>query len=154
LPNVDLWVFSAPVEAIGQINSILAEFGASGSFYGQPLEVNTVQLRVQVEIPEDQIPALVSTIAKTTAIFELNSFADYSERYMHHPSLGICRNEFDQAGEVVLRVGQLEQLLLETRGNLSDFSRGFRRLTGVPWLDLVEPYRKVAEYAIALPRAV
>jgi hypothetical protein len=55
---------------------------------------------------------------------------------------------------VVLRVGQLEQLLLETRGNLSDFTRGFRRLTGVPWLDLVEPYRKVAEYAIALPRAV
>jgi hypothetical protein len=154
LPNVDLWVFSAPVEAMGQINSILAEFGASGSFYGQPLEVNTVQLRTQVDLPEHKIPDLVSSLSKTKAIFELNSFAEYSERFLHHPSLGICRNEFDQAGEVVLRVGQLEQLLLETRGNLSDFSRGFRRLTGVPWLDLVEPYRKVAEYAIALPRAV
>jgi hypothetical protein len=139
---------------MGQINSILAEFGTSGSFYGQPLEVNTVQLRVRAEIPDDQVPQLVSAIAKTKATFELNSYADFSERYLHHPSLGICRNEFDQAGEVVLRAGQLEQLLLETRGNLSDFSRGFRRLTGVPWLDLVEPYRKVAEYAIALPRAV
>ncbi len=139
---------------MGQINSILAEFGASGSFYGQPLEVNTVQLRTQVDLPEHKIPDLVSSLAKTRAIFELNSFAEYSERFLHHPSLGICRNEFDQAGEVVLRAGQLEQLLLETRGNLSDFSRGFRRLTGVPWLDLVEPYRKVAEYAIALPRAV
>ena len=147
-------MFSAPVEAMGQINSILAEFGASGSFYGQPLEVNTVQLRIQADLPEQQIPNLVSSLAKTKAVFELNSFAEYSERFLHHPSLGICRNEFDQAGEVVLRVGQLEQLLLETRGNLSDFSRGFRRLTGVPWLDLVEPYRKVAEYAIALPRAV
>jgi hypothetical protein len=126
----------------------------SASFFGQPLEVNTVQLRSQTELPEHQIPQLVAALAKTKATFELNSFADYSERYLHHPSLGICRNEFDQAGEVVLRVGQLEQLLLETRGNLSDFSRGFRRLTGVPWLDLVEPYRKVAEYAIALPRAV
>ena len=126
----------------------------SASFYGQPLEVNTVQLRSQTELPEEQIPQLVASLAKTKATFELNSFADYSERYLHHQSLGICRNEFDQAGEVVLRVGQLEQLLLETRGNLSDFSRGFRRLTGVPWLDLVEPYRKVAEYAIALPRAV
>jgi hypothetical protein len=154
LPNVDLWVFSAPVEAMGQINSILAEFGVSGSFSGQPLEVNTVQLRIQADLTHDLIPQLVSSLAKTKATFELNSFADCSERYLHHPSLGVCRNEFDQAGEVVLRVGQLEQLLLETRGNLSDFSRGFRRLTGVPWLDLVEPYRKVAEYAIALPRAV
>ena len=139
---------------MGQINSILAEFGLSGSFYGQPLEVNTVQLRSQADIPDERVPQLVSVLAKTKATFELNIFADYSERYLHHTSLGICRNEFDQAGEVVLRVGQLEQLLLETRGNLSDFSRGFRRLTGVPWLDLVEPYRKVAEYAIALPRAV
>ncbi len=139
---------------MGQINSILAEFGASGSFHGQPLEVNTVQIRVQADLPEYQIPDLVSALAKTSATFELNSFAEHSERFLHHPSLGICRNEFDQAGEVVLRVGQLEQLLLETRGNLSDFSRGFRRLTGVPWLDLVEPYRKVADYAIALPRAV
>ena len=139
---------------MGQITSILAEFGVSGSFYGQPLEVNTIQLRVQADLPEHKIPDLVSSLAKTKAIFEVNSFAAYSERFLHHPSLGICRNEFDQAGEVVLRVGQLEQLLLETRGNLSDFSRGFRRLTGVPWLDLVEPYRKVAGYAIALPRAV
>ena len=139
---------------MGQINSILAEFGLSGSFYGQPLEVNTVQLRSRADIPAERVPQLVSVLAKTKATFELNSYADYSERYLHHPSLGICRNEFDQAGEVVLRVGQLEQLLLDTRGNLSDFSRGFRRLTGVPWLDLVEPYRKVAEYAIALPRAV
>ena len=139
---------------MGQINSILAEFGLSGSFYGQPLEVNTVQFRSQADIPDERIPQLVSVLAKTMATFELNSYGDYSERYLHHPSLGICRNEFDQAGEVILRVGQLEQLLLETRGNLSDFSRGFRRLTGVPWLDLVEPYRKVAEYAIALPRAV
>ena len=105
-------------------------------------------------MPDERVPQLVSVLAKTMATFELNSYGDYSERYLHHPSLGICRNEFDQAGEVVLRVGQLEQLLLETRGNFSDFSRGFRRLTGVPWLDLVEPYRKVAEYAIALPRAV
>ncbi len=103
---------------------------------------------------DERIPQLVSLLAKTKATFELNSYGDYSERYLHHPSLGICRNEFDQASEVVLRVGQLEQLLLETHGNLSDFSRGFRRLTGVPWLDLVEPYRKVAEYAIALPRAI
>ena len=139
---------------MGQINSILAEFGASGSFYGQPLEVNTIQLRIQTDLSEHRIPDLVSSLAKTKAVFELNCFAEYSERFLHHPSLGICRNEFDQAGEVVLRVGQLEQLLLETRGNLSDFSRGFRRLTGVPWLDLVEPYRKVAGYAIALPRAV
>lgn len=107
-----------------------------------------------LEMPEHQIPELVSELARTKAIFELNTFSEHPQRFLNHPSLGICRNEFDEAGEVVLRAGQLDQLLMETRGNLSDFSRGFRRLTGVPWLDLVEPYRKVAEYAVALPRAV
>lgn len=139
---------------MGQINSILAQFGAPVSFTGQPLEVETVQLRSMLELQENQIPELVSDLSRTRAIFELNTFSEHPQRFLHHPSLGICRNEFDEAGEVVLRAGQLEQLLMETRGNLSDFSRGFRRLTGVPWLDLVEPYRKVAEYAVALPRAV
>jgi len=139
---------------MGQINSILAEFGAPVSFTGQPLEVESVQLRSMIEVHEDQIPDLVSNLSRTKAIFELNTFSEHPQRFLHHPSLGICRNEFDEAGEVVLRAGQLEQLLMETRGNLSDFSRGFRRLTGVPWIDLVEPYRKVAEYAVALPRAV
>jgi hypothetical protein len=139
---------------MGQINSILAEFGAPVSFTGQPLEVESVQLRSMIEVPEHQIPELVSNLSRTKAIFELNTFSEHPQRFLHHPSLGICRNEFDEAGEVVLRAGQLEQLLMETRGNLSDFSRGFRRLTGVPWIDLVEPYRKVAEYAVALPRAV
>jgi hypothetical protein len=139
---------------MGQINSILAEFGAPASFTGQPLEVESVQLRSMIEVHEDQIPELVSNLSRTKAIFELNTFSEHPQRFLHHPSLGICRNEFDEAGEVVLRAGQLEQLLMETRGNLSDFSRGFRRLTGVPWIDLVEPYRKVAEYAVALPRAV
>jgi hypothetical protein len=139
---------------MGQINSILAEFGAPVSFTGQPLEVESVQLRSMLEVPEHQIPELVSNLSRTKAVFELNTFSEHPQRFLHHPSLGICRNEFDEAGEVVLRAGQLEQLLMETRGNLSDFSRGFRRLIGVPWIDLVEPYRKVAEYAVALPRAV
>ena len=139
---------------MGQINSILAEFGAPVSFSGQPLEVDTVQLRTMLEIPEHLVPQLVSDLARTKATFELNTLAEHPQRFLDHPSLGICRNEFDEAGELVLRAGQLEPLLMETRGNISDFSRGFRRLTGVPWLDLVEPYRKVAEYAVALPRAV
>ncbi len=139
---------------MGQINRILAELGTPVSFSGQPLEVDTVQLRTLLEVPEHQVPDLVSDLARAKAIFELNTLAEHPQRFLHHPSLGICRNEFDEAGEVVLRAGQLEQLLMETRGNISDFSRGFRRLSGVPWLDLVEPYRKVAEYAVALPRAV
>jgi hypothetical protein len=139
---------------MGQIKAILAEFGASVSFTGQPLEVNTVQTRDLLDLDLASVPNLVVRLSRLMATFELNTFGEHPERYLHHPSLGICRSAFDEAGEVVLRAGQLEQLLLETRGNLSDFSRGFRRLTGVPWLDLVEPYRKVADYAVALPRAV
>ncbi len=139
---------------MGQIKTILAELGAPAVFTGQPLEVNTVQLRLAFDIQPGEIPDLVVNLARLETTFELNTYSEHPERYLHHPSLGICRTEFDEAGEVVLRAGQLEQLLFETRGNLSDFSRGFRRLTGVPWLDLVEPYRKIAEYAIALRRAV
>jgi hypothetical protein len=139
---------------MGQIKTIMAEFGVSASFTGQPLEVNTVQSRNSLDLDLASVPELVVRLSRLKATFELITFGEHPERYLHHPSLGICRNVFDEAGEVVLRAGQLEQLLLETRGNLSDFSRGFRRLTAVPWLDLVEPYRKVADYAVALPRAV
>ncbi|MEY3561853.1 MAG: hypothetical protein RL068_1005 [Actinomycetota bacterium] len=147
-------MFSAPANAQSQILEILAPFGTSKSFSGQPLEVTTNQLRTSLNIDSPEIPNVVASLARTGSIFELEVFATWSERYLHHPALGISRAVLDDAGEIVLRAGQLEALLMETGGNLSEFSRGFRRLTQTPWLDLVEPYRKVADYAVALPRAV
>ena len=154
MPVAQLWVFSTPNSAINQLQTLLAEFGLSGKFRTQPLETNAAQVKIEFDLPSDQIPNLVVEISRTQSVFELEVFAEPTERYLHHPALGICRNEFDHAGEVILRAGQLEHLLMETGGNLSEFSRGFRRLTGVPWLDLIEPYRKASEYLLALPRAV
>lgn len=153
LPVGQLWVFSAPNTVLSQVRDLLAEFGLAGRFLVQPLEANASQLQLKFDQNLD-VADLVSRLARLGLTFELESAGDVHERYLHHPALGICRNEIDIAGEVVLRAGQLEHLLLETGGNISDFSRGFRRLTAVPWLDLIEPYRKSAEYLHALPRAV
>jgi len=154
LPQSELWVFSAPSTSISQINNVLAEFGMTATWTTQPLDAAALQAKIFFDSRDTDIPALVVALAATKSVFELDCETNVHERYLHHPMLGICRNELDLAGEVVLRAGQLEKLLLETAGNLSDFSRGFRRLVGIPWLDLVEPYRKASEYLIALPRAV
>ena len=147
-------MYSTPNSALGQVKDLLGEFGLSGSFKVQPLDSTASQIKIQFDDSEIDSAELVTALAKTKSTFELEVFGEVSERYLHHPSLGICRNELDLAGEVVLRAGQLELLLMETGGNISEFSRGFRRLGGVPWLDLIEPYRKASEYLLALPRAV
>ncbi len=147
-------MYSAPNSVLGQVKDLLGEFGLSGSFKVQPLDANASQIKIQFEDLEIDFASLVTAISKTKSTFELEIEGDTSERYLHHPSLGICRNELDLAGEVMLRAGQLEHLMMETGGNISEFARGFRRLTGVPWLDLIEPYRKASEYLLALPRAV
>ena len=133
---------------------ILASFGIVGSWLGQPLEVSSHQLRTTVQLDGIQAAEFVAELARTKTVFELEIRNEITERYIHHPALGIVRNELDEIGEVLIRASQLEALMLETGGNLSDFARGFRRLSAVPWLDLVEPYRKSAEYLAALPRAV
>ncbi len=153
MPTGHLWVFSAPNTVLGQVKDLLAEFGMSVNFRIQPLDVNASQVKQSFDHDFD-FTELSSRLARLKVTFELEVTSTVHERYLHHPALGICRNEFDEAGEVVLRAGQLEHLLLETGGNHSDFSRGFRRLTAVPWHDLIEPYRKSAEYLHALPRAV
>jgi hypothetical protein len=147
-------VFSAPNEQLAQIDQILGEFGASGTWRVQPLEISGYQLKAEIAFSPLQAAELVSLLARTKSIFELEFNTLPSERYLHHPALGICRQELDEAGEQLIRAGVIENLLMETAGNLSEFSRGFRRLTGVAWMDLIEPYRKSAEYLIALPRAV
>lgn len=79
---------------------------------------------------------------------------DGSERYLHHPGLGIHRQVIDEAGEVIIRAEQLALQLRLSGGNLKEFERRFRLLQGTAWLDLLEPYRLELLRYDEMPRAV
>lgn len=76
------------------------------------------------------------------------------ERFLYHQGLGVHRQQLDEAGEVVLRVGQIERLLQESAGSNAEFARLIRVAQGLAWLDLLEPYRVGALRADQLPKAV
>lgn len=121
----------------------------------QPLDVSSYQLKLNLNLSEQAWAELSSSLAKTAVSFQIEIQHSHGLiRYMHHSSLGIIRLELDQAGEILLRGGSIENLMMQCLGNLVDFNRGLRRLLGTAWNDLFEPYHKVSEDVVALTRAI
>ena len=143
-----IWVLSAPLGQRQQVERLLAGFVLPSSWRPQPHSPGAVQL--VVEIPTEPA-SIASELAKIGAVFEIEG---EGERYLHHPGLGILRQEIDGAGEVLIRAGQISEALRSSAGSLNDFERRLRILQGVAWLDLLEPYRLQSPRLRSLPRAV
>lgn len=86
--------------------------------------------------------ALASSFAKQPVVFEINLFGGEPLLIVGHPGLGIRQVTLDQAGEPVIRHSRLERLLVESNGNVQELRRSLRLEQGLPWLDLIEHYRK------------
>lgn len=143
-----IWVLSAPLGQRQQVERLLAGFVLPSSWHPQPHAPGCFQLVLEIAIDPASI---ASELAKIGAVFEIE--AD-GERYLHHPGLGILRQEIDGAGEVLIRAGQISAALANSAGNLHEFERRLRMLQGVAWLDLLEPYRLQSPRIRSLPRAV
>lgn len=153
--NGELWVLSAQDNSCEKVQELLGADFSRSSWRVQPLDANCYQLKINLHLPEQEWALLVSNIARTGASFEIEITAVYgSIRYLHHRALGIIRLELDGAGEVLLRGGAMEHLMMQCQGSVVDFNRGLRRLLGTSWSDLLEPYRRVSEELIALTKAV
>jgi hypothetical protein len=153
--NGELWVLSAQEQSCERIEDLLGAHFSRSVWRVQPLDVGSYQLKTAIKITEQACAELVSNLAKTGASFEVELESKSGlVRYLHHPALGIARLELDQAGEILLRGGAMEHLMMQCKGNVVDFNRGLRRLLGTPWTDLLEPYRRVPDEIISLTRAV
>jgi hypothetical protein len=87
-------------------------------------------------------------------VFELNIFGEEPLLIVGHPGLGVRQISLDQAGEPVIRHSRLEKLILESNGNVQELRRSLRVEQGLPWLDLLEQYRKSEIRVEGMLRAV
>lgn len=153
LPKLDLWV-SAQESLCVEINSALAEFGLSGKWTIQPLQLGHYQLSVHKAIATDLPPLIASRLGRIGIIGEMELTVHSGfERYLIHPALGIGRFDLDHSGEVLIRAGAIENALAQSHGNPVEFRRLLRKLDGTLWLDLIQPYRSRSEKISLLNRA-
>ncbi|SCX10868.1 DUF3145 family protein [Candidatus Aquiluna sp. UB-MaderosW2red] len=153
--NGELWVLSAQEASCKNVQELLGADFSRVNWRVQPLDVFCYQFKLSLKLSEQGWAELVSDLAKTGANFEVEIFSrPGSIRYLHHRALGIIRLELDEAGEILLRGGAMEHLMMQCRGSVVDFNRGLRRLLGTSWNDLLEPYRRVSEELINLTKAV
>lgn len=143
-----VWVLSATLGQRRRVENLLTKFGASTNWKLQRFAPATHQTIFELEI---DIAWLVSELAKIGCVFEAEG---PGERFLFLPALGVHRQELDDAGEPVIRFGHLKNLLSQSAGSLAEFERRLRIAEGVPWLDLLEPYRIGQSRTDSLPRAI
>lgn len=131
----------APADKCQPISELLAEFGLSGSWFAQPIEVLSYQLKTNTRVAKHLLPNLVSSLAVFRVPFEVETECSAAERYLYHPGLGIHRQMISEAGDVLLRGEAVEAALVASRGSAKEFERRLRLMQGIPWLDLLEAYR-------------
>jgi hypothetical protein len=153
--NGELWVLSAQEESCKKVQELLGASFSRVTWRIQPLDAYCYQAKLELKLTEQGWAQLVSDLAKTGASFEVEIVSKFGFiRYLHHRALGILRLEVDEAGEILLRGGAMEHLMMQCRGSVVDFNRGLRRLLGTSWTDLLEPYRRVPEELMTLTKAV
>lgn len=143
-----IWVLCASNSQRQAVNSLFAAKRVRPAWQPQPFQPRTFQAVFEANL-ESSIAA--SELAKIGCPFEIEGI---SERFLFHPGLGILRQQLDDAGEPVIRMGQLRQQVLESAGSMAELERRLRLIEGQPWMDLLEPYRLGAIRYRAMPRAV
>lgn len=142
-----VWVLYASNEQRREVDQLLAD-SLRATWKPQPYQPNGHQTSFELDTEAAQIS---SQLARIGCMFEVEGDG---ERYLHHPGLGIKRQQLDEAGEVLIRFGQLQKELGECGGNFQELLRRLRLIEGQPWLDLLEPYRLSQVRYAAMPKAV
>lgn len=143
-----VWVLLASEVQRRELDVLLASFSARASWLPQRHTPKSFQCVVEVNSLGSEV---ASELAAVGCVFEVE---EASERFLYHPGLGLHRHATDEAGEPVIRAGQIANELVASGGNLAEFERRLRLLCGTPWLDVMEAYRLEMLRLDAIPRAV
>ena len=150
----DIWVLCAPKSSAFEIQEQLSTLGLTPRWLPQPNTPGTIQARISAHLEDFEVVTLSSFLSSAGVAFEITQMSSEPCLILGHPGLGLKRLAIDASGEVVIRVGQLERLLIEAKGSQSELERLVRIEKGTAWLDLLEPYRLESLRLRELPRAV
>jgi len=147
-------VLSAPGDRLGEIDQLLARYAAAPRWFTQPASPRRFQLRLCVEIEPTELAKMAVELSRLAEAFEICQIGVGGDLYLFHSGLGLKYLAMDDAGEVILRAGQLDRLLSQSNGNMQEFQRMLRIERGQLWMDILEPLRRGLVRLDQLPRAV
>ena len=154
LSQTDIWVLAAPVDSLGEVSEILAEYSIASIWFTQPALHHTFQTRSSADLDQTSVDDLVTNLTRLVDAFEITFFGHEAALYAFESRLGLRRLNIDGAGEITLRVGQIERIIKLSKGNAAELERLFRQETAVTLLDQLEPLRRSIPRIDQLPRAV
>lgn len=126
---------------LSDVEDLLRPFGIELIWYTQPASPKTYQARTS-ECPEDaDLTLLASNLAKCTLAFEIADGTSCSQIFYHH-GLGLKTVQLDQAGEPVIRFGQLDLIRQQSGGSSYEYDRLLRLARAQAWQDALDPLRR------------
>ena len=147
-------MLSASRQVLAELESEFARLGLSCRWFTQPADISCFQSRILTSLSDQQTAELANWLTGRVRAFEIAQFQVEGSLYLFHSSLGLRRLAIDGAGEITLRVGEVESLLESAVGNLREFQRLLRNAQAVAWQDMLEPLRRSLPRLDQLPRAV
>ena len=154
MSDTDIWVLSAPEDAIASIEVLLASHQLCASWYPQPIAQNSFQARITANLAQRDVENLVSKLAKLCIAFEVSVSGLEPCSFLYHDGLGLKRVALDASGEGVIRFGQLERLMELSQGSNAELKRLLRLASATAWYDLLQPYMTGNSTVLLMPRAV
>ena len=110
-------------------------------WFTQPANPKTFQARTICELADLVVDQLAQELSKVTNAFEITQASVEASLYLFENKLGLTQLALDQAGEPVIRLGQLNQLIKRSEGSLGELERLIRLASAQAWLDRLEPLR-------------
>ena len=154
MSDTDIWVLSAPEDAIASIEVLLASHQLCASWYPQPISQNSFQARITANLAQRDVEDLVCKLAKLCIAFEVSVSGVEPCSFLYHDGLGLRRVALDASGEGVIRFGQLERLMELSQGSNAELKRLLRLASATAWYDLLQPYMTGSSSVELMPRAV
>lgn len=126
---------------MGKAEDLLRPIDLSLRWFTQPANPKFFQARVITELGDDQVQEIAFALSKICDAFEITQLSSESSLYLFDARLGLKHISLDQAGEPVLRVGHIQQLINQSGGSIRELERLLRLSSAQAWLDLLEPLR-------------
>lgn len=110
-------------------------------WFTQPANPKTFQARTICELDDLLVDQLALALSNFANAFEITQASVEPSLYLFEHKLGLTQLALDQAGEPIMRLGHLNQLIRRSEGSLGELERLIRLASGQAWLDRLEPLR-------------
>jgi hypothetical protein len=120
---------------------LLRPVGHSPRWFTQPANPKFFQSRVIAEIGDTEVQDIAFMLSHVCDAFEITQMSSEPSLFVFEARLGLKHMSLDQAGEPVLRVGHIQQLIDQSGGSMRELERLLRLSSAQAWFDLLEPLR-------------